>query len=217
MALFARAGRRLGKLNATNVGLWRASGAGIHLACRQNGDEFDYTPPPGYEKIFLKKKDMPELIDKSKPLTPRQRAEIASKYNMRPEDYEPMENYGDYPKLPDETPYDRDPYYDWDQPSLRRNHGEPLHIHQEVYDSFSALDRKPELLDRTHYTRFFMVFLATFTVLYLLGKRFPRFTAVAPIQLPEEFPADDRHLTNCAPSGEFLCHRSKKVVNYDFN
>ena len=34
--------------------------------------------------------------------------------------------YGDYPKLPDHSQQERDPWYDWDHPDLRLNWGEPV-------------------------------------------------------------------------------------------
>lgn len=34
--------------------------------------------------------------------------------------------YGDYPKLPDRSQQERDPWYDWDHPDLRLNWGEPV-------------------------------------------------------------------------------------------
>ncbi|XP_073858602.1 NADH dehydrogenase [ubiquinone] 1 beta subcomplex subunit 8, mitochondrial isoform X2 [Macaca fascicularis] len=63
------------------------------------------------------------------PRTPEERAAAAKKYNMRVEDYEPYPDegmgYGDYPKLPDRSQHERDPWYSWDQPDLRLNWGEP--------------------------------------------------------------------------------------------
>ena len=34
--------------------------------------------------------------------------------------------YGDYPKLPDKSHHERDPWYQWDQPDMRHNWGEPV-------------------------------------------------------------------------------------------
>uniref|UniRef100_A0A8C5YJL5 NADH dehydrogenase [ubiquinone] 1 beta subcomplex subunit 8, mitochondrial n=1 Tax=Microcebus murinus TaxID=30608 RepID=A0A8C5YJL5_MICMU len=59
------------------------------------------------------------------PRTPEERAAAAKKYNMRVEDYEPYPDdgmgYGDYPKLPDRSQHERDPWYDWDHSDLRLN------------------------------------------------------------------------------------------------
>lgn len=35
-------------------------------------------------------------------------------------------SYGDYPKLPDRSQHERDPWYEWDHTDLRRNWGEPV-------------------------------------------------------------------------------------------
>lgn len=34
--------------------------------------------------------------------------------------------YGDYPMLPNKSQYERDPWYQWDQPDMRHNWGEPV-------------------------------------------------------------------------------------------
>uniref|UniRef100_A0A2K6CN98 NADH dehydrogenase [ubiquinone] 1 beta subcomplex subunit 8, mitochondrial n=1 Tax=Macaca nemestrina TaxID=9545 RepID=A0A2K6CN98_MACNE len=61
-------------------------------------------------------------------LYPRTPEEL--KYIMRVEDYQryPDEGmgYGDYPKLPDRSQHEKDPWYSWDQPDLRLNWGEPI-------------------------------------------------------------------------------------------
>lgn len=35
-------------------------------------------------------------------------------------------SYGDYPKLPDKSLHERDPWYQWDQQDMRHNWGEPV-------------------------------------------------------------------------------------------
>ena len=43
--------------------------------------------------------------------------------------------YGDYPKLADRSQHERDPWYKWDHPDLRRNWGEPvrrLFVHTDM-------------------------------------------------------------------------------------
>lgn len=71
------------------------------------------------------------------PQTPEERAAAAKKYNLSPEEYEPYPDdgmgYGDYPKLPDTSVESRDPYYPWDFPEHKRNFGEPLHVHVDMY------------------------------------------------------------------------------------
>lgn len=34
--------------------------------------------------------------------------------------------YGDYPKLPNKSAHERDPWYQWDHPDMRHNWGEPV-------------------------------------------------------------------------------------------
>uniref|UniRef100_A0AAY5KNA4 Uncharacterized protein n=1 Tax=Esox lucius TaxID=8010 RepID=A0AAY5KNA4_ESOLU len=38
-----------------------------------------------------------------------------------------------YPKLPDRSQHERDPWYSWDHPDLRRNWGEPIHWDFDMY------------------------------------------------------------------------------------
>lgn len=53
----------------------------------------------------------------------------AKKYNMQVEDEEPWlgdgVGYGDYPKFPDRSQQERDPWCDWNHPNLMLNWGEP--------------------------------------------------------------------------------------------
>jgi len=64
------------------------------------------------------------------PKTQEEREAAAKKYGLRVEDYEPHpddgEGYGDYPKLPLKCVEGRDPYEDYDEPTLRRNFNEPV-------------------------------------------------------------------------------------------
>ncbi|KAH0504477.1 NADH dehydrogenase [ubiquinone] 1 beta subcomplex subunit 8, mitochondrial [Microtus ochrogaster] len=81
--------------------------------------------PLGSWRAFHMTKDM---LPGRYPRTPEERAAAAKKYNMRVEDYEPYPDdgmgYGDYPKLPDRSQQERDPWYEWDHPDLRLNWGE---------------------------------------------------------------------------------------------
>merc|ERR1712066_641384 len=62
--------------------------------------------PPGYQNIYLPDKEMPQPLPEGG-MTPALRAQLARKYNMRPEDYKPCaweknwttQSYGDYPFL----------------------------------------------------------------------------------------------------------------------
>jgi NADH dehydrogenase (ubiquinone) 1 beta subcomplex subunit 8 len=71
------------------------------------------------------------------PKTPEERTAAAKKYNLSPEEYEPYPDdgmgHGDYPKLPDTSIESRDPFYPWDFPEHKRNFGEPVHVHVDMY------------------------------------------------------------------------------------
>merc|ERR1712173_296491 len=91
--------------------------------------------PPGYQNIYLPDKEMPQPLPEGG-MTPALRAQLAKKYNMRPEDYKPCawdstnwttQTYGDYPLLQYENAQQRSNNYDFDDPHFRRNHGDPLH------------------------------------------------------------------------------------------
>lgn len=64
------------------------------------------------------------------PATPEQRVAAAKKYGLREEDYEPYPDdgfgYGDYPMLPAISTDSRSYHDTWDDPSNRRNYGEPV-------------------------------------------------------------------------------------------
>jgi len=63
-----------------------------------------------------------------KPKTDREKAEVAKKYGLIPEDYKPYENglQGDYPNLDEVPRFLRDGHHDWDDQYHRRNYGEPV-------------------------------------------------------------------------------------------
>lgn len=65
------------------------------------------------------------------PTTPEERAAAAKKYNLLPEEYEPSE-WGDYPKLPDVSGASKDPHYNWDMFSIKKDYCETLHEHYNV-------------------------------------------------------------------------------------
>ncbi|XP_039277969.1 NADH dehydrogenase [ubiquinone] 1 beta subcomplex subunit 8, mitochondrial [Nilaparvata lugens] len=66
------------------------------------------------------------------PKTPEEKAAVAKKYNLLPEEYQPEQELhdmgigcGDYPKVPDVYEWSKDIYYPYDLPSYRMNYGEP--------------------------------------------------------------------------------------------
>merc|ERR1712212_971729 len=107
--------------------------------------------PEGYEYVHIGPDELVQPLDNTIPLTPEERARLAAKYNMRPEDYVPLNskdyNYGDYPSLPRESAIARDPFYDWDDVFHRRNYGEPILHDLEMYQP-TAADTTPHIFDR---------------------------------------------------------------------
>merc|ERR1711934_576712 len=85
--------------------------------------------PPGYQNIYLPDKEMPQPLPRGG-MTPALRAQLAKKYNMRPEDYKPCAwsdnettmTYGDYPLLNRENAGERSNCYDFDERHFRRNY-----------------------------------------------------------------------------------------------
>jgi len=69
------------------------------------------------------------------PKTEEERRAAAKKYGMLPEEYEPYPDdgfgFGDYPKLPDISAENKDPFYNWDFPAEKRNFGDPIHVHAD--------------------------------------------------------------------------------------
>ncbi|RZF42765.1 hypothetical protein LSTR_LSTR013354 [Laodelphax striatellus] len=65
------------------------------------------------------------------PKTPEEKAAVAKKYNLLPEEYQPHQelhdiglSMGDYPKVPDVAEVRKDIYYPYDLPTVRQNYGE---------------------------------------------------------------------------------------------
>jgi len=110
--------------------------------------------PPEYYNHVLTDLDNVAPLDNTVELTPEKRAQLAAKWNLRPEDYVPMNDYefniGDYPKIPYESIKHRDPHYDWDDPQLRRNWGEPM-LYNWDNRQFIQGDTTPTVID--HPTR----------------------------------------------------------------
>lgn len=71
-----------------------------------------------------------EWLPGPRPKTDEERAKAAKKYNLLPEEYQPLPDdgfaVGDYPDLPQSHHDQRDPFYPWDDPIFRRNFGEPM-------------------------------------------------------------------------------------------
>ncbi|XP_028825676.1 NADH dehydrogenase [ubiquinone] 1 beta subcomplex subunit 8, mitochondrial [Denticeps clupeoides] len=121
------------------------------------------------------------------PKTPEERAAAAKKYNMRVEDYEPYpddgQGFGDYPKLPNRAQQERDPWYQWDHPDLRRNWGEPIHWDFDMYIR-NRVDTSPSVVDWNTMCKYLLGFVGVMLALFYLGDKFPAYQPVAPKQYP---------------------------------
>ncbi|XP_038816129.1 NADH dehydrogenase [ubiquinone] 1 beta subcomplex subunit 8, mitochondrial [Salvelinus namaycush] len=121
------------------------------------------------------------------PKTPEERAAAAKKYNMRVEDYEPIpdngEGYGDYPQLPDRSQHERDPWYSWDHPDLRRNWGEPIHWDFDMFIR-NRVDTSPSPVDWHTMCKHLFGFVGFMLLMFYFGEKFPSYQPVAPKQYP---------------------------------
>uniref|UniRef100_A0A8C5PPQ7 NADH dehydrogenase [ubiquinone] 1 beta subcomplex subunit 8, mitochondrial n=1 Tax=Leptobrachium leishanense TaxID=445787 RepID=A0A8C5PPQ7_9ANUR len=121
------------------------------------------------------------------PKTPEEKAAAAKKYNMRVEDYEPYPDdgmgYGDYPKLPDKSQHERDPWYSWDQPDLRRNWGETMHWDFDMYLR-NRVDTSPTMVPWNTMCKQLVGFIGFMLFMFWVGEMFPIYPPVAPKQYP---------------------------------
>ncbi|XP_008312765.1 NADH dehydrogenase [ubiquinone] 1 beta subcomplex subunit 8, mitochondrial [Cynoglossus semilaevis] len=119
--------------------------------------------------------------------TPEERAAAAAKYNMTIHDYKPYDDNGDgtgdYPHLPDRSQHERDPWYTWDHPDLRRNWGEPMHWNFDMYIR-TRVDTSPTVLPWRKMNKQLWGFLGFMLVLFILGENFKSYTPVLPKQYP---------------------------------
>ncbi|XP_056286172.1 NADH dehydrogenase [ubiquinone] 1 beta subcomplex subunit 8, mitochondrial [Pseudoliparis swirei] len=121
------------------------------------------------------------------PTTDKEREAAAKKYNIRLADYEPYpdngEGFGDYPKLPDKSQHERDPWYQWDHPDLRRNWGEPMHWNFDMFIR-NRVDTSPSPVDWPTMRKQLLGFIGFMLFMFYLGEIFPAYQPVAPKQYP---------------------------------
>ncbi|GAA6097802.1 NADH dehydrogenase [ubiquinone] 1 beta subcomplex subunit 8, mitochondrial, partial [Tachysurus ichikawai] len=91
--------------------------------------------------------------------------------------------YGDYPALPHRSQHERDPWYQWDHPDLRRNWGEPMHFDFDMYIR-NRVDTSPSPVDWSTMCKRFLGFFTFMMVMFGLGEVFPAYQPVAPKQYP---------------------------------
>nr|XP_014335555.1 PREDICTED: NADH dehydrogenase [ubiquinone] 1 beta subcomplex subunit 8, mitochondrial isoform X2 [Bos mutus] len=126
------------------------------------------------------------------PKTPEERAAAAKKYNMRVEDYEPYPDdgtgYGDYPKLPDRSQQERDPWYDWDHPDLRLNWGEPMHWDLDMYIR-NRVDTSPTPVNWNLMCKHLFGFVAFMLFMFWVGETYPAYQPG-----PKQYPYNNLYL-----------------------
>ncbi|KAB1271697.1 NADH dehydrogenase [ubiquinone] 1 beta subcomplex subunit 8; mitochondrial [Camelus dromedarius] len=148
------------------------------------GAEVDLVYPEKWVEASHITKDM---LPGPYPRTPEERAAAAKKYNMRVEDYEPYQDdgmgYGDYPKLPDRSQQERDPWYDWDHPDLRLNWGEPIHWDLDMYIR-NRVDTSPTPLSWNLMCKQLFGFVAFMMFMFWMGETYPTYQPVGPKQYP---------------------------------
>ncbi|XP_060950874.1 NADH dehydrogenase [ubiquinone] 1 beta subcomplex subunit 8, mitochondrial [Limanda limanda] len=121
------------------------------------------------------------------PQTPAEKAAAAKKYNMTLAEYEPYpdkgEGFGDYPKLQDRSQHERDPWYKWDHPDLRRNWGEPMHWDFDLYIR-NRVDTSPSPVSWSTMCKQLFGFIGFMLFMFYLGEKFPAYQPVAAKQYP---------------------------------
>uniref|UniRef100_W5LMJ2 NADH dehydrogenase [ubiquinone] 1 beta subcomplex subunit 8, mitochondrial n=1 Tax=Astyanax mexicanus TaxID=7994 RepID=W5LMJ2_ASTMX len=127
------------------------------------------------------------------PQTPEERAAAAKKYNLRLEDYQPYpddgKGYGDYPMLPNRSQQERDPWYSWDHPDLRRNWGESMHWDFDMYTR-NRVDTSPSPVDWSTMSKTLLGYLGFMLLMFGLGEVFPMYQPV----MPKQYPYNDLYL-----------------------
>lgn len=91
--------------------------------------------------------------------------------------------YGDYPKLPDHSQQERDPWYDWDHSDLRLNWGEPLHWNLDMYIR-NRVDTSPTPVSWDVMCKHLFGFVAFMIFMFWLGDTYPTYQPVGPKQYP---------------------------------
>uniref|UniRef100_A0A7N5J8G7 NADH dehydrogenase [ubiquinone] 1 beta subcomplex subunit 8, mitochondrial n=1 Tax=Ailuropoda melanoleuca TaxID=9646 RepID=A0A7N5J8G7_AILME len=134
--------------------------------------------------------DLPKhMLPGAYPKTSKEQAVAAKKYNLTLEDYKTYADdgmgYGDYPKLPDQSAQERNPWYEWDYPELRRNFGEPLHRNFDLFVRV-RVDTSPTHVSWHIMKRYFWGFIGIMIVMALVGEMFPAYQPVYP-ELQEFF------------------------------
>ncbi|KYO25127.1 NADH dehydrogenase [ubiquinone] 1 beta subcomplex subunit 8, mitochondrial [Alligator mississippiensis] len=128
-----------------------------------------------------------ELLPGPYPRTPEERLAAAKKYNMHPADYEPYPDdglgCGDYPKLPNRSQEERDPWYPWDDPFHRRNWGEPMHWDFDMFIR-PRIDTTATMIPWKTMCIWFFGALGFMAFMLWVGAKYPSYMPAGPKQYP---------------------------------
>uniref|UniRef100_A0A2R5LFJ4 Putative ubiquinone oxidoreductase ndufb8/ashi subunit n=1 Tax=Ornithodoros turicata TaxID=34597 RepID=A0A2R5LFJ4_9ACAR len=112
------------------------------------------------------------------PDTAEKKKAAAQKYGLIPHDYKPypednLKFHGDYPQLPEIGAESRDAFEPYDFPYLRRNYGEPLHIHADVYTVERIDNTTRKKYSHTNQVLTFLSVMGVLLGFFILGEKYP--------------------------------------------
>ncbi|XP_025070996.1 NADH dehydrogenase [ubiquinone] 1 beta subcomplex subunit 8, mitochondrial [Alligator sinensis] len=90
---------------------------------------------------------------------------------------------GDYPKLPNRSQEDRDPWYPWDDRFHRRNWGEPIHWDFDMFVR-PRVDTTATMIPWKTMCTWFFSALAFMIFMFWVGAKYPSYMPVGPKQYP---------------------------------
>ncbi|XP_018321325.1 NADH dehydrogenase [ubiquinone] 1 beta subcomplex subunit 8, mitochondrial [Agrilus planipennis] len=129
------------------------------------------------------------------PKTEEERIAAAKKYGLLPSEYKTFPDdgtgYGDYPNIPAESGESRDPFYPWDNPELKRNFNEVLHVQADMIGE-DRVDVNLRL--RKSRTRQFTEFFGVMSILYAIYYWLEDKKMFLPL-LPKQYPGEGKHYT----------------------
>ncbi|ELU00351.1 hypothetical protein CAPTEDRAFT_165694 [Capitella teleta] len=135
------------------------------------------------------------------PTTPAQRAAAAKKYGLREEDYEPYPDdgfgHGDYPKLPRVSADSRSYHDTWDDPSNRRNFGEPMHVDSDalVAHYWDPTTYESRRISLSQIRNLFILGIGTYVLIFWLLQPYKLVQPALPKQFPRDLKPGEKHYT----------------------
>ncbi|XP_065205860.1 NADH dehydrogenase [ubiquinone] 1 beta subcomplex subunit 8, mitochondrial [Planococcus citri] len=141
------------------------------------------------------------------PKNEKERLAAAKKYNLLPEEYEPLDpkwdvGMGDYPVLPNRSFDCKDPYGDYEYMSDARHFGQPVHHGWEVLTGQGmnlSLDKNPEYF--SYPNAILLTWIMCLLTYYYTewDKNFPFITEIKPLHKPGQgvhyhYPTSDLHM-----------------------